>query len=132
MKCKVLLILLILVSLTGCGKVKEIPQEKLDKPEYILKSSEDRLVFSHDSNKYEVVYYENDKIVKVESAIKFKTKEEAKQKYLEEKINTFNQTDYINNIYVAIEREDYYEDYKNLSKEELKKYFEKAGLEIEE
>ncbi|MCI5703238.1 MAG: hypothetical protein MR265_04555 [Erysipelotrichaceae bacterium] len=132
MKCKVLLILLILVSLTGCGKVKKIPQEKLDKPEYVLKSSEDRLVFSHDSNKYEVVYYENDKIVKVESAIKFKTKEEAKQKYLEEKINTFNQTDYINNIYVAIEREDYYEDYKNLSKEELKKYFEKAGLEIEE
>ena len=56
----------------------------------------------------------------------------AKQKYLEEKINTFNQTDYINNIYVAIESEDYYEDYKNLSKEELKKYFEKAGLEIEE
>ena len=54
------------------------------------------------------------------------------QKYLEEKINTFNQTDYINNIYVVIEREDYYEDYKNLSKEELKKYFEKAGLEIEE
>ena len=132
MKCKVLLILLILVSLTGCGKVKKIPQEKLDKPEYVLKSSEDRLVFSHDSNKYEVVYYENDKIVKVESAIKFKTKEEAKQKYLEEKINTFNQTDYINNIYVVIEREDHYEDYKNLSKEELKKYFEKAGLEIEE
>lgn len=132
MKCKVLLILLILIFLTGCGKVKKIPQEKLDKPEYVLKSSEDRLVFSHDSNKYEVVYYENDKIVKVESAIKFKTKEEAKQKYLEEKINTFNQTDYINNIYVAIESEDYYEDYKNLSKEELKKYFAKAGLEIEE
>ena len=132
MKCKVLLILLILIFLTGCGKVKKIPQEKLDKPEYVLKSSEDRLIFSHDSNKYEVVYYENDKIVKVESAIKFKTKEEAKQKYLEEKINTFNQTDYINNIYVAIESEDYYEDYKNLSKEELKKYFAKAGLEIEE
>ena len=43
------------------------------------------------------------------------------------RINSIN-----NNIYVVIEREDYYEDYKNLSKEELKKYFEKAGLEIEE
>ena len=91
MKCKVLLILLILVSLTGCGKVKKIPQEKLDKPEYVLKSSEDRLVSSHDSNKYEVVYYENDKIVKVESAIKFKTKEEAIKARLEAEYRYYNE-----------------------------------------
>ena len=128
---KYLCFLLIILSV-GCGNVKKVeePIEKEDKREkYSLVSSENRLVFQKDNN-YEIVYYENSKIVKVESAIKFNSEQEAKRHYIEEKYGTSDNIKYVYDVYIVEQIEDYYEDYKKLKKDDLKDYFAKAGYEF--
>ena len=126
---KKLLILLFCLCLVGCGKVTK-EKEKINKEDkiqkYSLVSSVDRLVFKNENN-YEVVYYENDKIVKVESAIKFDTKEEAQRHYKEESYGSSETLKCIYDVFIVEELEDYWEDYKDLNKDELIDYMGNAN-----
>ncbi len=126
---RILCFILILILLTGCGNIsKKGKINKDDKiPKYSLISTENRLVFKNGNN-YEVVYYENNKIVKVESVIKFNTKEEAQRYYKEE---SYGNSKTIRNVYdcfITEELDDYWEDFKDLNPEELKNYFKNANF----
>ena len=62
---KTLLIFTIILFISGCNetKIKENNHNE-SKEEYSLISTTNRLVFSF-NDKYEIVYYENNKIIKV-------------------------------------------------------------------
>ena len=131
---KFLVLILISILLVGCGTVKENKENNKKEKEiikYSLVSSSDRLVFKKGDN-YEIIYFENSKIIKVETAIKFDSEEEAKRHYKEESYGNYENIKYVYDVFVAEELDDYYEDYKDLSKDELKEYFSKAGYEFVE
>ena len=98
---------------------------------YSLNSTENRLVFKND-NTYEVVYYENDKIVKVESAIKFSTPAEAEKYYKEESYGSSDIISYMYDVFIVEETDDYWEDYKDLNRDDLKEYMKNAEYEFVE
>ena len=122
---KVLCLILILFLLTGCEGIKKIKSDK-NFNNYSLKSTSDRLVFRNE-NKYEIVYFENEKIIKVESAIKFNSENEAKEYYLKESYGNNNTIKYVYNIFIIEQLDDYFEDYKDLSKEQLIDYMQNAN-----
>ena len=124
---KVLCLILILFLLTGCEGIKKIKSDK-NFNNYSLKSTSDRLVFRNE-NKYEIVYFENEKIIKVESAIKFNSENEAKEYYLKESYGNNNTIKYVYNIFIIEQLDDYFEDYKDLSKEQLIDYMQNANYE---
>lgn len=128
---KVVLFLSLVIILTGCGQVVK-EKEKINKddkkPKYVLVSTEDRLVFKNGNN-YEIIYYENEKIVKVESAIKFASEAEAKKYYLEESYGSSDIINYVYDVFIVLQTEDYWEDFKNLTKEELKAYLKASEFE---
>ena len=120
--------------LVGCGKLVDnypIQKQEPKKEVYSLVSSIDRYVFKKDNN-YEIIYYEDSKIVKVETAIKFDSEEEAKKHFTMESYSTSENIKYVYDVYIVEESDDYYEDYKDLSKNELKEYFKKAGYDFVE
>ena len=127
---KTLLIFTIILFISGCNetKIKENNHNE-SKEEYSLISTTNRLVFSF-NDKYEIVYYENNKIIKVETAIKLETEEEAKLKCQKESLNNNYSTNhrYIYNIFIQEETIDYWEDYKSLDQNELKIYMQNAGF----
>ena len=125
---KISYLFIICVFLIGCVNVssntkKDNKQENIEK--YSLVSSENRLVFKNE-NSYEIIYYENDKIVKVESAIKFDTPEEAKKYYTEESYGSSDIISCVYDVFIVEETEEYWEDYKDLNVDEIKQYMEKA------
>ncbi len=122
---KILYLIPICLLIVGCGtkKIENIDVEVTEK--YSLVSTGDRLVFESENN-YEIVYFEGNKIVKVETAIKFPTEEEAKQYYKEESISNSDVVRYAGDVFIVEETEDYWEDYKDLSREELKEYMKNA------
>ena len=130
---KFICLFLMFILLVGCGKIKELEVDQKKKDDKIVKyslvSTEERLVFKKGDN-YEIVYYENEKIVKVESAIKFESEELAKKHYKEESYGSSENIKYIYDTYIIEQLDDYWEDYKDLDKEELKKYFQEAGFEL--
>lgn len=129
---KVFCLLAICIILVGCGKVKNNdikPNKEEQIKKYSLVSTDDRLVFKNDNN-YEVVYYENGKIVKVESAIKFDTEAEAKRYFLKESYGSSDVINYIYDVFIIEQTSDYWDDYKSLNQEELKEYFKKADFEF--
>lgn len=131
MKLKKLACLFVVcILLVGCGTIEREEKEKTEKEveKYSLVSTKDRLVFKSEDI-YEVVYYENDKIVKVETAIKFKTAAEAEQYYKEESYGNFETISYVYDVFITEETDDYWEDYKDLNQEELKNYMEQAEYE---
>ena len=131
MKLKKLACLFVVcILLVGCGTIEREEKEKIEKEveKYSLVSTKDRLVFKSEDI-YEVVYYENDKIVKVETAIKFKTPAEAEQYYKEESYGNFETISYVYDVFITEETDDYWEDYKDLNQEELKNYMEQAEYE---
>ena len=123
---KLVFVLIICLFLIGCGKVekKNIKEKNIEK--YSLVSSKERLVFKNNNN-YEIVYYENDKIIKVESAIKFDSAAAAKRHYLEESYGNNGTINYIDDVFIVLQDSDYWEDYKDLNKEELKDYLSNAN-----
>lgn len=127
---KIFCLFLIVFIITGCGKAEinknSNKEEQIKK--YSLISTTDRLVFKNGSN-YEIIYYENSKIVKVESAIKFNTEAEAKKYFNEESYGTSDIISYIYDTFIIEQTEDYWEDFKDLSPEELKEYFKNANFE---
>ena len=126
---KYAILAIICLLLIGCESTKEEktkPEKKIEK--YSLVSTEDRLVFKSEDN-YEVVFYENDKIVGVESVIKFKTPEEAENYFKEESYGSSEEIRVVYDVFITSETEDYWEDYENLSREDLKKYMEDAEYE---
>lgn len=127
---KTLLIFTIILFISGCNetKIKENNHNE-SKEEYSLISTTNRLVFSF-NDKYEIVYYENNKIIKVETALKLETEEEAKLKCQKESLNNNYSTNhrYIYNIFIQEETIDYWEDYKSLDQNELKIYMQNAGF----
>lgn len=127
---KILCLFLIFLATIGCGKVQTIEEPKKEEQieKYSLTSTSERLVFKNDNN-YEVVYYENDKIVKVESAIKFATEAEAKRYFLEESYGTSDEISYIYDTFIIEQTDDYWEDFKDLNSEELKAYFKNSAFE---
>ena len=129
---KKVLYLLLVFLLVGCVEIKKNPApepKEVKKEKYSLVSSDDRLVFKEDNN-YEIVYYEDFKIVKVEIAIKFDSEEEAMKHYKIESTRISEGIKYVDDTYIAEQDIDYWEDYKDLNKDELKNYFEKAGYEF--
>lgn len=128
---KVLCTVLLCLAIVGCGNVKN-NNEKIDNKnqleKYSLNSSNGRLVFKKDNN-YEIVYFENEKIIKVESAIKFETEAEAKKYFLEESYGNSNVINRIYDVFIIEQVDDYWEDYKSLSSEELKNYYKQADFE---
>ena len=126
---KVLCLFLILLFITGCGKVVNTttPNKEKQIQKYSLVSTSDRLVFKND-NTYEVIYYENDKIVKVETAIKFATEAEAKRYFMEESYGTSDIISYIYDTFIIEQTDDYWYDYKDLSPDELKDYFKNTDF----
>lgn len=125
-----LLIFIIILFIPGCSEIASNENNYLEsKEEYSLISTANRLVFSL-NDKYEIVYYDNNKIVKVETAIKFKTEEEAKFKCQKESLNNNYSSNhrYIYNIFIQEETIDYWEDYKTLNQNELENYMKKAGF----
>ena len=112
--------------IVGCNSTKE-PEEINVKVEekYSLVSTDDRLVFNYEDN-YEIVYYEDGNIVKVETAIKFLTEEEAKQYFKEEQYGSSETIRRSYDVVIIEETDDYWEDYKNLSPEDLKTYMANA------
>lgn len=127
---KTLLIFTIILFISGCNetKIKENNHNE-SKEEYSLISTTNRLVFSF-NDKYEIVYYENNKIIKVETALKLENEEEAKLKCQKESLNNNYSTNhrYIYNIFIQEETIDYWEDYKSLDQNELKIYMQNAGF----
>ena len=124
---KFLYLFLIIFLITGCDGIKKIKSEN-NFEKYSLESTSDRLVFKNDNN-YEIVYFENEKIVKVESAIKFETEELAKEYYLKESYGNNSTIRYIYDTFIIEQDEDYFEDYKDLSKEQLIDYMVNANYE---
>lgn len=125
-----ILVLMSILTLCGCSANNEKEKSKVKKEpieNYSLVSTEDRLVFNQ-KNKYEIVNYENDKIVKVETAIKFKTEEEALKYYKQESFGSSYEIKVVYDVFVREELTDYWEDYKSLSKSELKEYMKKANF----
>lgn len=125
---KIISIIFVLCLISGCTISKENDTTKKNKPkeEYSLISTDERLVFSKD-NTYEIIYFEEEKIVKVETAIKYKTEEEAQRNYKIENKNAYYESiNYFNNILVKEQLSTYWEDYKDLNKKDLKAYYEKA------
>ena len=127
---KTLLIFTIILFISGCNetKIKENNHNESIE-EYSLISTTNRLVFSF-NDKYEIVYYENNKIIKVETALKLENEEEAKLKCQKESLNNNYSTNhrYIYNIFIQDETIDYWEDYKSLDQNELKIYMQNAGF----
>lgn len=128
---KGLVLIIICLLLVGCGNIKkeennEKPKKEVEK--YSLVSTDNRLVFKNE-NSYEVVYYENGIITKVESAIKFDTKEEAERYYKEESFGSSETISYIYDVFIVEETEDYWEDFKDLTKDALINYMEEAEYE---
>lgn len=125
-----IVLLITCLLLIGCGNVKkeEIvkPQKEIEK--YSLVSSDSRLVFKNE-NTYEIVYYENDKVFKVETAIKFNTPAEAERYFKEESYGNSETIRYVYDVFIVEETNDYWEDYKDLSREELVDYMKKAEYE---
>lgn len=125
---KIISIIFVLCLISGCTISKENDTTKKNKPkeEYSLISTDERLVFSKD-DAYEIIYFEEEKIVKVETAIKYKTEEEAQRNYKIESKNAYYESiNYFNNILVKEQLSTYWEDYKDLNKKDLKAYYEKA------
>ncbi len=122
---KIVVLILITFLLTGCGAIKKISKEKTGE-KYSLVSTSDRLVFQ-DGDNYEVIYFENEKIVKVESAIKFKTEEEAKDYYLKENYGNNDTIKLVGDTFILEQLPDYFEDYKDLNKGELEEYMKSAN-----
>ena len=125
---KIISIIFVLCLISGCTISKENDTTKTNKPkeEYSLISTDERLVFSKD-DAYEIIYFEEEKIVKVETAIKYKTEEEAQRNYKIESKNAYYESiNYFNNILVKEQLSTYWEDYKDLNKKDLKAYYEKA------
>lgn len=122
---KLFCLFLIIFLLTGCDGIKKIRGDK-NVNKYSLESTNDRLVFQND-DKYEIVYFENEKIVKVESAIKFETENEAKEYYLKESYGNNNTIKRIYDTFIIEQTDDYFEDYKDLSKTQLTDYMESAN-----
>ena len=127
---KVLYLIAVCLLLVGCGTIKNEEHEKPTKEikKYSLVSTDDRLVFKNEDT-YEVVYYENDKIFKVESVIKFDTPEEAEKYFKEESYGNSETISCVYDVFITEETDDYWEDYKDLSREELKKYMSEAEYE---
>ena len=130
---KIVYLIAICILLVGCGNVKkeEVKEPKKEKEveKYSLVSTDNRLVFKSEDT-YEVVYFEDEKIVKVETAIKFKTPEEAEQYYKEESFGNSETISYMYDVFITEETEDYWEDYKDLNKQELTKYMSDADYVI--
>ena len=126
---KFVILSLVCLFLIGCDDLRDvIPGQSKDIEEYSLVSTEDRLVFKNDDY-YEIIYYDNENIVKVETAIKFATEEEAENHYKEEKNNSYGEARYVYNVFVFEEIEDYWTDYKDLSKSEIIQYMKNANYE---
>lgn len=123
---KIICLILMCLLIVGCNSTKE-PEEINVKVEekYSLVSTDDRLVFNYEDN-YEIVYYEDGNIVKVETAIKFLTEEEAKQYFKEEQYGSSETIRRSYDVVIIEETDDYWEDYKNLSPEDLKTYMANA------
>ena len=128
---KIVYLIAICILLVGCGNVKkeEVKKPKKEVEKYSLVSTDNRLVFKSEDT-YEVVYFEDEKIVKVETAIKFKTPEEAEQYYKEETFGNSETISYMYDVFITEETEDYWEDYKDLNKQELTKYMSDADYVI--
>ena len=133
---KVIYLITVCLLLVGCGNVKkeatkEPEKEETEVEKYSLVSTSDRLVFkSEEDDIYEIVYFEDETIVKVETAIKFKTPAEAEQYYKEESIGNSETISYMYDVFITEETEDYWEDYKDLNKENLEKYMQEANYII--
>ncbi len=133
---KVIYLIAVCLLLVGCGNVKKEETKEPEKEEkevekYSLVSTSDRLVFkSEEDDIYEIVYFEDETIVKVETAIKFKTPAEAEQYYKEESIGNSETISYMYDVFITEETEDYWEDYKDLNKENLEKYMQEANYII--
>ncbi|MBP5408088.1 MAG: hypothetical protein J6Y42_03010 [Bacilli bacterium] len=133
---KVIYLITVCLLLVGCGNVKKEETKEPEKEEkevekYSLVSTSDRLVFkSEEDDIYEIVYFEDETIVKVETAIKFKTPAEAEQYYKEESIGNSETISYMYDVFITEETEDYWEDYKDLNKENLEKYMQEANYII--
>ena len=133
---KVIYLIAVCVLLVGCGNVKKEETKEPEKEEkevekYSLVSTWDRLVFkSEEDDIYEIVYFEDDVIVKVETAIKFKTPAEAEQYYKEESVGNSETISYMYDVFITEETEDYWEDYKDLNRDNLEKYMQEANYII--
>lgn len=129
-KFKIIIYIFSLFLIVGCGSVNlqesDNKQNQESIKEYSLVSAPERLVFKN-GNKYEIVFYENEKIVKVETAIKFETAAEAESYYKQESFGNYSiNCRYIYNVFIQEELTSYWEDYKDLDKEELEAYYLKA------
>ena len=133
---KVIYLIAVCLLLVGCGNVKKEETKEPEKEEkevekYSLVSTWDRLVFkSEEDDIYEIVYFEDDVIVKVETAIKFKTPAEAEQYYKEESVGNSETISYMYDVFITEETEDYWEDYKDLNRDNLEKYMQEANYII--
>jgi len=128
---KILWLLILILAISGCGKVNkkdDLPSKEKNIEKYSLISTENRLVFKNGEN-YEIIYYENGNIIKVESAIKFDSESAAKLYFEEESYGSSDIIKYVYDVFIVEQTTDYWEDYKDLSPEELKEYYKKANFE---
>lgn len=134
MKNKVIICLITLVlclSITGCSNKssKENQSSIQNKEVYSLTSTDNKLVF-YDGSTYEVYYYSNDKIDKVEVPTVFDSESLAKKEYEDRGGKENTDIKYVGNIFINTPSSSYYDNVKDYTQEQLKEFMSSNGYEL--